>query len=138
MERVPLLFLPTCSSRRNIRLRDKLRELILLFFFYPFPSQRFALIVVEAYSPSLTSKGWNSKAAGKGKRISPPRFNRDTNDAARSFFEKRAFGRRVRFQRTFDPLFFAGTTNNTEYHNISGGAGKAWHGRGRAALDGLA
>lgn len=80
-----------------------------LFFPSPFSSQRFALIVVEAYStPAIPVKGYNFQAGEKKSECSP-RFNRanDINHAGRAFFE----GEVWRFQRTFDPFFFAGTTN---------------------------
>lgn len=113
-QRVPLLFLPSSpSSRRNIRLRDKLREVIpfspLLFSFLFFSlsvlfttfrfNRRRSLFI-----PRLPRKGYNFKAA-KRKANSPP--SRARSIAGAPCLKERFGG----FQRTFDPFFFAGTTN---------------------------
>lgn len=110
MERVPLLFLPSCSSRRNIRLRDKLREVV------PFFSLSFLSLSVlltsfrfnrrrSLFNPRHPRKGYNFQTGEKESECSP-RFNRanDINHAGRAFFEGEVW-------RTFDPFFFAGTTN---------------------------
>lgn len=78
-----------------------------LFFSFlsPFSLQRFALIVVEAYSsPASPVKGTISRRR-KEKRILPRRAR--VSIAGAPCLKERFGG----FQRTFDPFFFAGTTN---------------------------
>lgn len=124
-QRVPLLFLPSCSSRRNISLRDKLRySLFPLLFPFLFSLQRFALIVLEACStPASPAKGTISSRR-KGKRILPRVSIAPTTRTTDAPSLKERFGRRGRFPFFVWSLFLRGDDKYPEYYNISGGAGR--------------
>lgn len=61
------------------------------------------------FNPRLPRKGYNFKR--KGKRILPRVSIAPTTRTTDAPSLKERFGRGGRFQRTFDPFFFAGTTN---------------------------